>query len=149
MRKYGSTKYGASRAPDRQSGVLPSPHTPRPTRATRAERSSGHRPVPPAVLGPRRAAARRCRARGPTRRPSATPPRRVSRLHAERVRGWTGEHSLLVHCCTNPHEEPTRYAQRGGVRIVIKWLMRANAAVTNVTQLAHRDEKMRFETCGD
>ena len=52
MRKYGSTKYGASRAPDRQSGVLPSPHTPRPTRATRAERSSGHRPVPPAVLGP-------------------------------------------------------------------------------------------------
>ena len=75
MRKYGSTKYGASRAPDRQSGVLPSPHTPRPTRATRAERSSGHRPVPPAVLGPRRAAARRCRARGP----SARRPRGASR----------------------------------------------------------------------
>ena len=81
MRNYGSTKYGASRAPDSQSGVLPSPHTPRPTRATRAERSSGHRPVPPAtggltaVLGPRRAAARRCRARGP----SARRPRGASR----------------------------------------------------------------------
>ena len=108
MRNYGSTKYGASRAPVRCPPQPPhvTPDTGHPGRAVERPPS---RPTggPGSTAAPRRAA---CRARGPT----ATPPRRVSRLHAERVRGWTGVHSLLASCCSNPH-----VTERGGVRIVI------------------------------